>query len=68
MLKRAYLTFGILLLLFYSLSWFEGWEFGNPRRFQPPGLALTGGGSSGGSHWYYWNNRSGTGWGGGGGK
>jgi hypothetical protein len=32
MLKKIYLGFGCLVVLFYGMSAFQGWDFGSARR------------------------------------
>jgi hypothetical protein len=61
MLERVYTVLGSVLLLGYSVVWFEGWEFTNPTRLSPPppvGATL----SSSGHYYHSGSSGSRSGW------
>ena len=55
MLTRVYVILGVLLLLGYSASALEGWEFGSAMRMMSPPPAGSALHSSGGS-WYWFHS------------
>jgi hypothetical protein len=54
MLRRFYLGLGALVLGFYGLTAFTGWEYGNPQRELAPASARQANG--GYRSFYFWHS------------